>query len=96
MRELIRIIRDIKYYLTESLKDFNKTKKRREKQEQRQAQYVIANKQHKDKKRFRQQTDAETAATYNRPKDMTSANKVLWLEKERKDTRQRGEEFAKW
>ena len=34
--------------------------------------------------------------TYNTPKGMTSAIKALRLEKEREDTRRRGEEFAKW
>ena len=95
MRELTWKIRDIEYYLTESLKDFNRAKKRREKREQRQAQHVIDNKQQEDRKRFRQQAKAKTAATYNTPKDMISVIKALRLEKEHEDTSQRGEEFAK-
>ena len=94
--ELTQKIRDIEYYLTESLKDFNKAKKRREKWEQQQAQYAIDNKQHKDRKRFRHQAKTETSAKYKIPKYMTATKKAFWLEKECEDTRRRGEKFAKW
>ena len=96
IRELTWKIKDIKYYLTESLKDFNKAKKHREKPEQWQEQYVIDNKQHKERKIFQHQAEAETSTTYNTPKYMTAVKKALQLEKECKDTKRKGEEFAKW
>ena len=77
IRELTRKIKDIECYLTESLKDFNKAKRHREKQAQRRAQNASDNKQDEDRERFRQQAEAETAATYSTSKDMTPANKAL-------------------
>ena len=96
MWELTRKISDIEYYLTESLKNFNKAKKGRETREQRQAQYVIDNKQHENRKGFQHQAEAEISAIHDTPKYMTAANKALRLEKEHEDTIRRGEEFAKW
>ena len=81
--------------MTQSLIDLNKAKRRKEKQAQRRAQDASNNKQDKVRERFRKQAEAETAAAYT-TSNMSPTNKALHLEKERKATRRRGKEFAKW
>ena len=62
--ELTRKIKDINYYMAQSLNDLKKTKRRREKQAQRRALAASDNKQNKDRERFWMQAEAETAAAY--------------------------------
>ena len=57
-------------------------KETQRKQEQQKAQHAIAHKQHKDRERFQQQAKVESTVKHNTPKNMTSADKLLRLEKE--------------
>ena len=56
----------------------------------------MIHKQHKDRKQFQQQAKAESAIRHNTSMKKTPIDKTMRLEKERKDTRQEGEDFAKW
>ena len=54
--------RDIKFYLNKSLRDFNNTRKCREKKrEKRKSQYPKVHKQYENRKRFQQQAEANSA-----------------------------------
>ena len=61
---------DITFYLTESLKDFNKAQKRWEKQNSHLSN--ILQKQHNNRKRFQQQAEVETAARHDESPEMTT------------------------
>ena len=81
--------------MAQSLIDLKKAKRIREKRAQRRAQAASDNKQDKDRERFRKQAKAETAAAYT-TSNLSPTNKAIHLEKERKATKKRGKEFAKW
>ena len=93
--ELNQKIGDITFYLTVSLKDFNKARKWKEKTGKRKAHFPDEQ-QHKYRQRFQQQAEVETATRHNESLEMTTTDKATRLAKEQKATRIRGKEFEKW
>ena len=95
IRELKRKIKDVNQYMSQSLHDLKKTKRRNDKRAQRQAQTIRDTKQDADRARFRQQAEAEIEAAYSHT-TLSPTDQAIHLEIERKATKQRGDDFESW